>query len=81
MYNGEYWLDGKYNNQDYKVQESKVTSSEGEVFVAYKVYPATIRHTLSLLATEHHIYFYFSEIVAYKIYIFNATDYSFHLYK
>lgn len=81
MYNGEYWLDGRYNNQDYKVQEGSITSSEGETFVAYKIYPATILHTLSLCATEHHIYYYFEEIADYTIYVFNETDYSFTHYK
>jgi len=77
MYNGEYWLDGKYNNEDYKVNEGHVTSSNGDNFVAYKVHPASIKHSLSLAATEHHIYYYFDEIADYTIYLFNSKDQEF----
>jgi hypothetical protein len=80
MYNGEYWLDGRYNNEDYKVQEGTIGSTEDEKYVAYKVYPASITHTLSLAATEHHIYYYFDEITDYTIYIFNKTGQVFDVY-
>ena len=78
---GEYFLDGKYNNQDYKAQEGTVSSTSGDTYTAFRIYPATIKATRSLVGTEHHIYYKFNSYDEdYNVYQFDDSDDSFKLY-
>jgi hypothetical protein len=80
MYNGEFWLDGRYNMEDYKVSQGSIIT-EMESFTAYQVFPATKKAELTLIATEQEIYYRFPEIADYTIYIYDDNDYTFTHYK
>ena len=73
-YNDQYWVDGTYNNQDYKVYEGTVKSSAGDYLNAYKINPATIQTKEGFVATEHLIYYKFPNYETHNIYMFNETS-------
>ena len=82
MYNDEYWLDGRYNNQNFKVAEGVIYASHSNpIFTAYSISPPTQTHSLSFCGTQQHIWYQFPDYKDYNIYIFDQDKETFTLYK